>query len=367
MRARVVAPVPWFPSPADTFGKYATFARVPHEETRFGIPITHPKYLVIPKVGMNAAPFLLYLAARPAIERILRSGYDFDLIDAHHFYPGGVAAVMLGRHFDKPVTVTARGTDVNLAPRYAVPRRMIRWTAANAAGAITVCRALKDALVEIGVEADKVRVFRNGVDLERFRPLDRATARRTLDLQPPVVASVGDLISRKGHHLVIQALAKLPDAHLVIAGDGPEAPALKRLAKGLEMEGRVRFLGAVANERLREVYSAADVLVLASDREGWPNVLLEAMACGTPVAATDVWGNAEVVAAPAAGRLIPRRDPDAIADTVRALLADPPERADTRAYAEQFDWDETTQDQLNLFREILSRRSATRGQVAKPA
>ncbi len=109
---------------------------------------------------------------------------------------------------------------------------------------------------------------------------------------------------------------------------------------------------------MHEVYSAADVLVLASDREGWPNVLLEAMASGTPVAATNVWGAPEVVASRAAGVLISDRNPGAIACAVRNLLATPPVRAETRAYAERFSWDETTRGQLELFRSIVERRTA---------
>ena len=134
--------------------------------------------------------------------------------------------------------------------------------------------------------------------------------------------------------------------------------SLKRLTDGLGLTQRVRFLGPVAHERMHEVYSAADVLVLASDREGWPNVLLEAMASGTPVAATNVWGAPEVVTSRAAGVLISDRNPGAIACAVQNLLASPPVRTETRAYAERFSWDETTRGQLELFRSIVERRTA---------
>jgi glycosyltransferase involved in cell wall biosynthesis len=104
---------------------------------------------------------------------------------------------------------------------------------------------------------------------------------------------------------------------------------------------RVRFLGEVPHRSLPALYTAADVLVLASSREGWANVLLEAMACGAPVAATDVNGTREVVAAPAAGRLISERSAAAIAEAVRSIEASPPLRSETRRYAERFGWDET--------------------------
>jgi glycosyltransferase involved in cell wall biosynthesis len=192
------------------------------------------------------------------------------------------------------------------------------------------------------------------VDLELFAPQDRSAARRelSLDAEGPVVLSVGWLIPRKGHDLAIRAVAAMPEVTLLIVGEGAEAPALKRLAAQLGLSQRVRFLGSMPQERLAWVYSAADVLLLASSREGLPNVVLEALACGTPVVATAVWGTPEVVA-PQAGRLVNERTPAAIAGALRALLADPPPRAAVRAYAERFAWGPTTAGQIRLFRSIL--------------
>ncbi|HEX9173229.1 MAG TPA: glycosyltransferase family 4 protein, partial [Telluria sp.] len=112
VEARVVAPVPWFPSAHPRFGQYARQARVPRAELRHGIAVSHPRYPVLPKIGMNVAPLLLAQAVKPAIARLLDEGFDFDLIDAHYFYPDGVAAAMLARHFNKPLVITARGSDI---------------------------------------------------------------------------------------------------------------------------------------------------------------------------------------------------------------------------------------------------------------
>ena len=109
VQSRVVAPIPWFPSTNPRFGNYARFAKAPRHEVRHGIEVAHPRYPVLPKVGMSVAPFLLAQAVKPAIGRLIDEGYDFDLIDAHYFYPDGVAAAMLARHFNKPLVITARG------------------------------------------------------------------------------------------------------------------------------------------------------------------------------------------------------------------------------------------------------------------
>jgi glycosyltransferase involved in cell wall biosynthesis len=116
---------------------------------------------------------------------------------------------------------------------------------------------------------------------------------------------------------------------------------------------RVRFLGVLNQRQLCQVYSAVDALVLASSREGWANVLLEAMACGTPVVASAVWGTPEVVAAPEAGVLMPSLDAAGVAQGVRELFAAYPDHAATRRYAEGFNWDATTAGQLKLFRSIV--------------
>jgi teichuronic acid biosynthesis glycosyltransferase TuaC len=353
----VVAPVPWFPFKHEAFGRYATFARVPREERRHGITVAHPRYALIPKVGMSSAPFLMYASLRKFVEEILKARFRFDLIDAHYCYPDGVAAVLLGRDLGKPVVITARGTDVNLLPEYRVPRRLIRWAAARAAGLITVSEALRGRLIELGAPESRIEVLRNGVDLELFAPHDRAAARRELGLAPTgsVVASVGALIPLKGHDLVIRAAAAIPKLRLVIVGEGPEAIALQRLAEQLGSRERVRFIGPMPQERLATVYSAADALVLASSREGLPNVVLEALACGTPVVASAVGGMPEVVSTGVAGRLLRERTPEAIATALRDLLADPPARAAVRAYAERFAWGPTTAGQLLLFRSVLNR------------
>lgn len=353
IEARVVAPVPWFPSTHPRFGSYAAFARVPRREVRSGIEVLHPRYPVLPKVGMNVAPFLLAAWAIPVVRKMIREGYDFDLIDAHYFYPDGVAAVMLGRYFNKPVVISARGSDISLLPQFAVPRRLIVWAARHAVGLITVCEALRQALSKLGVNADKVTTLRNGVDVDFFHPIDRVAQRKLLGMTGFTLLSVGSLTTVKGHDLTIEALAQLPEVRLIIAGGGPERVNLEALAHRMGVAERVAFTGVLSQADLVGYYGASDALVLASSREGWANVLLESMACGTPVIATNVWGTPEVVAAPEAGILMQERSSRYLAAAVCLLQQNYPDRADTRRYAEQFGWNETTEGQLQLFRSVL--------------
>lgn len=360
VRSRVVAPVPWFPFSADRFGQYGQFARVPASENRFGLQVEHPRFPLIPKVGMNLSPTLLAHSAKRTLTRMVDEGYDFDLIDAHYFYPDGVAAVKLARYFNKPVVITARGSDVSLIPQHIVPRKMIQWAAANADGIITVCNALKTELVELGVDAAKITPLRNGVDLDRFHPDDRTALREAIGLSGFTLLSVGHLVPVKGHDLAIGALPMLPGVALLLAGDGVERGRLEALVRQLGVADRVRFLGVVPQAELPRYYCAADALVLASSREGWANVLLEAMACGTPVVASKVWGTPEVVAAPAAGVLMQERSAQGVADGVNALRASNPDRTATRRYAEGFSWEATTAGQVALFSAIIERKRASR-------
>lgn len=352
--ATVVAPVPWFPFRHPMFGAYARFAAVPDTEERYGIQILHPRYPVIPKLGMNIAPSLMYRALLPVLRKLKAEGTGFDLIDAHYFYPDGVAAARLGAAMDIPVTITARGSDVTWMPRFRRPRQQIQSAAQSAAAIVTVSQSLKDALVALGVNPGKVSVLRNGVDLDRFALRDRMAIRAKLDLKGPVWLTVGNLVELKGVHIVVEALAQVPDATLLIAGDGPEEQGLRRLVERLGVSARVRFLGALLQETLCDYYNAADVMLLASSREGMPNVVLEALACGTPVVATSVGGIPEIISEPDAGELMQERTPEALVLAWNTLQMRKPDRGGTRAFARRLGWQPVIEAQCGLYARVLS-------------
>jgi teichuronic acid biosynthesis glycosyltransferase TuaC len=348
--AQVVAPIPWFPSSNPKFGRYARYARAPLTGERRGLAITYPRFPAIPRVGMSISPWLLARATLPVLREI-RKTFPFDLIDAHYLYPDGAAAVTIGRALGVPVVLTARGSDVHILPRYRLPRRWILDSTRDAAAIVTVSTMLKQELARVGVDRNRITVLRNGVDLEKFHIADREVTRAKLGIQGPTLVSVGALIPHKGHHFAIQAMAKLPEiAQLLIVGEGTYRSELEQLIARLNLGQRVRLLGSRTHAELIDYYNAADALVLATESEGMANVLLESLACGTPILATAVSGNPEVVSTPAAGVLMGSRTGDAIVSAYRDLMARYPDRRDVRRHAETFGWQPTIQGLLDLLR-----------------
>jgi glycosyltransferase involved in cell wall biosynthesis len=316
---------------------------------------------------MSAAPAGLIAAASLEMRRLTASGIQFDVLDSHYLYPDGIAAVALGMLFKKPVVITARGSDITQFPDYAGPRRMIQWAMTHAAALISVSGGLKSAMVQLGAPATKVTVLRNGVDLDLFRPVDPDPVRNILGTRGKLLLSVGHLIRRKGHHLAIGALAKLPDWTLAIVGEGSEKGRLQALAAELGVTNRVVFCGSHSHAELPAYYSAADLLILASSREGWANVLLESMACGTAVVASNIPGNPEVVSDVAAGAIVGENTPACFAATIERVHASNISRERTRAYAEQFSWTPTSQGQLSVFRQVLGHHGPQSRSVGQPS
>lgn len=351
--AVVVAPVPWFPIKSKYFSQYSQYADVPAKEQRSGVDIYHPRYLVIPKIGMLLTPFFLALAIFITIIKVRKQGYEFDLIDAHYFYPDGVAVAIASYFLKLPFVISARGSDINLIPNYLLPRKMILWAASKAQASITVSSALKEKMVSLGAEAEKIHVLRNGVDDVLFSPKNYQQMRKNYSLERTTLLSVGNLTELKGHDLVIKSLLDLPDCELIIVGGGELDKSLKVLAESLGLSDRVRFMGTLKQPDLVEFYSAADLLVLASSREGWANVLLEAMACGTPVAATNVGGTPELVKSPEAGVLVKERNSSCLVKAISEALSLNIDRNLTREYAKKFSWDQTVENQINLYTKIV--------------
>jgi teichuronic acid biosynthesis glycosyltransferase TuaC len=352
-----VAPVPYFPGFLK-WSKWAGHARVPGEEVLGNMSVYHPRYPLAPNISMPFHGWLMFLGARHLVCRLHRQA-PFDFIDAHYVFPDGFAAVLLGKALGVPVIVSARGTDMNLFPSFRTIRPMIAWTLQRVAGAIAVCTPLRDAMVAAGLPQEKVRVIGNGVEPQRFCPVNQLEARRHLGLplDARILVAVGGLIQRKGYHYLIPAVAQMAPHHphlkLYILGEGPWQGKLQAMIENLGVRRQVSLVGPRPNDELKYWYSAADISCLASSREGWPNVILESMACGTPVVATRVWGTPEVIVSPQLGEMVDQTA-DSIAAGLQAALLRNWNRDLVANYARQRTWDQVAAEVEQFFCERLA-------------
>jgi glycosyltransferase involved in cell wall biosynthesis len=302
------------------------------------------------------------LGARATVRRLRRAGRA-TVIDAHFAFPDGYAATLVARQEGLPCTITLRGTETRHARDPALRRRLVA-ALRSASRVFSVSASLKRLATEVGLPEAAVLVVGNGVDSQRFRPMPRAEARSALGLdeQAQVLVTVGGLVERKGYHRVIACLpgllAEFPNLHYLCVGSaGPEgdfSAVLEAQVAQLGLGSRVRFLGAMPPEAVRGVVAAADVSVLATRNEGWANVLLEAMACGVPVVATDVGGNAEVICREDLGTIVPFDDPAALLKALREALRRDWDRAAIREYALQNDWSTRVPVLVEEFRRVAA-------------
>ncbi|HUW38662.1 MAG TPA: glycosyltransferase [Rhodocyclaceae bacterium] len=357
----VVSPVPWFPFQGLLRRLRPGFRPgAPAFESQQGFDVWHPRFLSVPGVLKRLDGAFMALGALPRLSKLKREG-RLDIIDAHFAYPEGYAAGLLGRWLGVPVTITLRGTETRHA-RDPVLRRRIRRGLQQAKKVFSVSESLRRIALSLGISPDNVRVVGNGVDVEKFVPIEKGEARRTLGLasKAPVLVTVGGLVERKGFHRVIECLPALRAAfpglqYLIVGGASPEGDwteRLKALVNSLRLQDCVRFLGALPAEDLKLPLSAADVFVLSSRNEGWANVLLEAMACGLPVVTTDVGGNAEVVCDPRLGTIVPFDDAAALLLAVDGALRRRWDRASIRHHALRNTWDQRVDALVQEFQQI---------------
>jgi teichuronic acid biosynthesis glycosyltransferase TuaC len=338
----VIAPVPYFPSWLPV-ARWQQFSQIPREETIEDVRIHHPRYPFLPGISMPAHGMLMYLSSI-SLARRLHLENKFDCIDAHFVYPDGFAAVRLGKKLGLPVVVSARGTDINFYPSFRLIRPMLRWTLAQAAGAIAVSADLKNKMIALGIPEARIQVISNGVDTERFQPRDLQSSRKKLGLPEEgiIIVSAGSLIESKGHHLLIAAVAELapsfPKLRLYILGEGVYRSRLEEAVLEKQMQDRIFLFGARPNEELSLWFSAADLSCLMSSREGWPNVVSEALACGTPVLATRTGGIPEIISSPELGIFV-ERNVQSIAAGVERALTMPWNRAEIARHSRSRSWD----------------------------
>lgn len=333
---RVVSPTAWF----------RRRGKVPSRGEWEGFPVDYPSFVNVPGLFRNLNGAFLFASSVQRVRSIQRE-FDFDLIDAHFTYPDGFAAVLLGKLFRRPVTITLHGTLVMLAA-FPDRRPALSYALRNATRIISVSQELADKAVELGASRDRIAIIENGVDTQRFAPRDRLTARRALGLpeQGRLLISIGHLTRRKGYHRVLDVLPSLlrtiPDLRYVVIGrpslEGDAGPSLREQTKRLGLEDKVIWAGEQSPDEVATWLNASDAYVLSSDFEGCPCSIYEAMASGLPVVASRV---GEV------GRMVPEGmgvvfdrpdDRRALEEGLLRALGDPWDAAAIRAYAETRSW-----------------------------
>lgn len=308
------------------------------------VTATHFVFLYPPRVGrsLHAAFWLASLLVQHGL-RLRRARYDCLL--ASWAFPDGVAASLIARMLGIPYAIKLHGSDINVQATYALRRRQIASALRNAGAVVVVSAALANKAIELGADPARVHVLYNGVDQACFTPGSRSSARHRLELpiDGKLLLYVGNLKTTKGCLDLLESfpavLAAHPGAHLVFVGEGPARSTLWQRSEKLALRANVRMAGAMPHAALADWFRAADVLCLPSHAEGVPNVLLEAMASGTPVVASRVGGIPEVVP-DYAGVLVPAHDIGALALALTRALSREWDTARIVAHGREFNWDE---------------------------
>ncbi len=353
----MINPIGLPPWPLTTREPYRSLAACPKTSTLGPIPIHHPRFPLIPLIGGDSNPGRIVRAVLPLVRRLHRER-PFDLIDAQFFFPDGPAVQRIAQALGLPYTIKARGSDIHYWGERPNARVQMLSAARGAPGMLAVSGALRGDMIALGFPAEAIRVHYTGLDHARFRVTPRAEAKARLPEMlglsddGPLLVCPGALIPIKGQKLAIQALVHIPGAHLALAGAGSDE-ALRQQADELGLASRVHFLGQVSHDTLPILLSAADAVVLPSEREGLANAWIEALACGAPLVIPDVGGAREVVRQPEAGRLA-AREPEAIAAAVNELLAAPPDQNEVSQQAACFSWEANAAALVGFWREKVS-------------
>lgn len=348
---RVVAPV-GIPPLGQFHPRYKALAALPEAETWKGLSVTRPRFVHVPAVGGRFDVGRLTVMLVDHLARI-RADFPFDVIDAEFFWPDGPAAVALGKELGVPVSIKARGADIHFWGHNPTTAAQVIAAGRAADGMLAVSSALKADMVALGMPGDRITVHYTGIDRTRFHVRDRAEVKAALGVSGPLLVSVGALIARKGHGTIIEALKQVPDATLVIIGQGEDRATLE--ARAAPLGDRIRFLGSQPHDVIADWLAAADAMVLISASEGLANVWVEALASGTPVVISDVGGAHEVLNRAEAG-VLTKGDPGSVAQGIQRVLGRNADRHAVAATVDCFSWEANTAVLYKHLKAVAARR-----------
>jgi teichuronic acid biosynthesis glycosyltransferase TuaC len=320
----VVSPIPW----VDLVKGYRQRVRVGmyrRIDDPAGFGIHYVPFLYTPKILRRWYGDFYWMSIKGTVRSLIGTRRP-ELIIAYWAHPDGEAAVRIGRSVHAPSCVIIGGSDVLLMPRERSRQRRVQAVLDATDAVITVNQDLKDAVVRLGIRADKVHVWRQGIDGGRFRPGNRLLARQRVGIpaREKALVWVGRMHPVKGLDVLLESLALVQsrgvECHLYLVGDGPLRGELVAQAEALGISARITFVGPKLHDDLPDWYRAADLTVLPSRSEGLPNVLSESLACGTPFVASNVGGIGEI-ADPGSSLLVPAENHSSLADAIAQALA----------------------------------------------
>ena len=310
------------------------------------LDVEYVPYFYVPRTLRRFTAHFMGLSIGPKFRRLLE--WKPDAVFASWAFPDGVAVRRLLENSDTPFFCQVLGSDVNVHCLVPSRKRQIVEAFNSAQAVIAVSAAMRSSLISHGVEPERVAVVYNGVDDDKFYSVDRAAARSALELRSDgqIFLFVGNLKEPKGPFDLLEAFRRLAEqgrsgnAMLVYIGDGPGRPRLESLGAELEQEYpglRVLVRGSVPHEQINDWMNAADFVCLPSHSEGLPNVVLEAMRCGTPVIASDVGGIPEVLV-PQCGVMVKAKDVESIAAGIEQAQNTKWDRNAIREHSNKFQW-----------------------------
>jgi glycosyltransferase involved in cell wall biosynthesis len=326
-------------------------------ETWEGVDVFRPRFFYTPKIYKNLDARFYARGVLPWLKKLCEI-WKPDVLDAHFVWPDGVGVSIIAKELGIPYVITLRG---KLFECMKEPSQIRQCAEAlkGAAAVISVSGGLAEAAIDLGVNPANIFVIPNGVDARNFNIKDQTECRRKLGLpfDKRLLVTVAHLGHRKGHHEVIQALAGLPeDITLVLVGGAAQdgtSETIMDMAKSFGVEKRVILAGPQPYEKVALYFSAADASVLASYREGCPNAVLESLACGTPVVATDVGAVKDILPVPDAGRIVPRKQVPDLQDALEEVLSFPWNPQTVLDTSRVRSWDQVAVEVEKVFREII--------------
>jgi glycosyltransferase involved in cell wall biosynthesis len=328
-------------------------------DASYSPPDVKTSYYDYPALPLVSRPINGWMAARALLPHV--RNFAPDLIFSCFLYPDGYAALKIGKALSVPVVVMSIGSDINRIgdPISAMhTRKVLR----EADFLVTVSGDLRSKAVAMGAPPETTRAVINGCDLSVFHVRDRLEARRKLriDQAAKVVVYMGRIDVRKGLRELVEAAASLrterPNLHVYLVGEGPDKPLIESAIQAHNAASYIHALPGCPFDDVAVWMAAADLVTLPSYMEGCPNVVLEALACGRPVVATNVGGIPEIMSGEC-GRLVPLRDPAALAQVLASVL-DSSWDASAISVRGSRSWNAVAAELLEIFETLVSTRQA---------